>query len=75
MLFNKDSQSEFLKKIDLLVLEGNHSYIDAVLEISDEYEIEPTIAAKYLTKPIIEKLEKEGRECNLLPRKTSELPI
>tara|TARA_R110000737_G_scaffold200586_1_gene220113 strand:- start:166 stop:393 length:228 start_codon:yes stop_codon:yes gene_type:complete len=75
MIFNKDSQSEFLKKIDSLVLGGDHNYIDAVLQISEEYEIEPAIAAKYLTKPIIEKLEKEGREFNILPRKTSELPV
>jgi len=75
MLFDKKIQVEFVKRINSLVLEGEHTYIDAILETSEEYKIEPENAAKYLTKPIIEKLEKEGMDFNLLPRKSSMLPI
>ncbi len=40
----------------------------------EEHEIEPEIAAKHLSKPIIEKIESEGRSFNLLPKK-AKLPI
>ena len=37
---------------------------------------DPVFVAKTLTKPIIEKLEVEGRELNILPQLTSsKLPI
>ena len=75
MLFSKSVQNEFINKINSLVLGGDYCYIEAVIAICEEYEVEPVVAAKYLTKPIIEKLEAEGIEFNLLPRKSSELPV
>jgi hypothetical protein len=75
MLFENDIQSEFLKKIDGLVINGNYLYIEAIIELCEEYDIEPQIAAKFLTQPIIEKIEKEGMEYNLLSKKSSELPV
>jgi hypothetical protein len=38
-------------------------------------EIEPEAAAKFLTKPIIEKLQEEARQINLLPKIKNKLPI
>ena len=74
MLFNKDAQKKFIKQIESIV-EKENSYMDAVLFVCEENNIEPNFAAKYLTRPIIEKIEKEGMEYNLLPKKSSKLPI
>jgi len=74
MLFSKEAQNKFIKEIECLVNQ-EHSYIEAVLAMCEKYELEPQIGAKYLTKPIIEKLEKEGMEYNLLPKKSPELPV
>ena len=74
MLFSKEAQNKFIKEIEHLVNQ-EHSYLDAVLIVCEDHEIEPHIGAKFLTQPIIEKLEKEGMECNLLPKKSSKLPV
>ena len=75
MLIDKDFQNVFLKRINSIILRGGCNYIDAILEASEEHQIEPEVAAKNLTKPIIEKLEKEGIEFNILSKKSSKLPI
>jgi hypothetical protein len=74
MLFSKEVQNKFVRDIEQLA-NRDHSYMEAVLTICDEYEIEPRVGAKFLTQPIIEKIEKEGMEYNLLSRKSSELPV
>jgi hypothetical protein len=40
----------------------------------EQFGIEPQVAAKFLSKPIIQKIKIEGQELNLLP-KTSKLPL
>tara|TARA_R110002096_G_scaffold366406_1_gene559769 strand:+ start:1957 stop:2175 length:219 start_codon:yes stop_codon:yes gene_type:complete len=65
-LFTTDLQ-EYVK------LHGG-SYIDAIIGICEENEIEPAAAAKYLSKPIIEKIQAEGEILNMLPS-TAKLPI
>jgi hypothetical protein len=50
------------------------TYMDAVLHICNEHEIEPETVKKFLTKPIKEKIENEARNLNMLPKKT-ELPF
>jgi len=62
-------------EVENYVFENGGEYIDAVLYICEKYNIEPKIAAKHLSKPIIEKLEVEGRQMHLLPRKSAKLPI
>jgi len=75
MLFSENVQNEFIKRVETLVIHYTNGYIDAVLIVCEEYEIEPTIASKFLSKPIIEKLETEAREYNMFPKNTSKLPI
>ena len=50
------------------------SYIEAVLLVCENIEIEPAVAAKLLSLPLIEKIQAEGINFNLLPKK-SELPV
>jgi len=75
MLFNKEVQNDFLKKVDTLVLTGDYGYIDSVLIACEEYDVEPSAVAKMLPKPIIEKIEQEGKFFNMLPKKSPELPV
>ena len=54
--------------------EKSGSYIESVIALCDKYNIEPQVAAKMLSKPIIEKIEREGISSNILPQVPS-LPV
>jgi len=75
MLFSTEVQNEFIRKIEEFVLSGDYGYIDAIILACEEYDVEPAIAAKYLSKPMVEKIEQEGIKFNMLPRKSSQLPV
>ena len=75
MLFSEKLQNEFIKSIENTVLTGELGYIEAVIVACEEYEIEPQVASKFLTQPIIEKIEQEGREYNMFSKNTSKLPV
>jgi len=64
----------FPREVETHVKQYAVSYIDAVLAVCERYGIEPQVAAKFLSKPIIEKIKAEGQELNLLPKKTR-LPV
>ena len=51
------------------------SYIDAVVKVAEESEIDIEVIGKFLTKPIKEKLEIEGRDLNLIRSKKPKLPF
>jgi hypothetical protein len=69
---NKENISQ---QVESYVLKNGGEYIDAVLYVCDNQNIEPKVAAKYLSKPIVEKIGIEGRDMNLLPKNSAELPI
>ena len=64
---------EFLEELEEMVM-NNGSYIDSILALCEKFNIEPQVAAKIITRPIREKIEKEGRDSNLLPALSS-LPV
>ena len=64
----------FPKEVEKYAKMHNASYIDSVIAICEQFGIEPQVAAKFLSKPIIQKIKIEGQELNLLP-KTSKLPL
>ena len=68
-------KNDVSKEIETHVEKNGGSYIDAVLFISEKYTVEPEQMNKYLTKPIKEKLEIEGRELNIIRKKKSKLPL
>lgn len=63
-----ENSDNFAAQVEEFVRKNGGGYIEAVLGLCEEKNIEPQVAAKFLTKPIIEKLENEGQESNLLPR-------
>jgi len=67
--------SEFCKKVEDLAASGStDGYIDAVLCVCEENRMEPFVGAKLLSKPITEKIKKEGKDINLLPT-SAKLPF
>ena len=56
------------------LIANNSSYIDAVLQICENYSLDSEYVAKHLSKPIIEKIKQEGQQLNLL-KKTAKLPL
>ena len=62
-------------QVESYIQQNGGEYIDAVLYICEIQNIEPKVAAKYLSQPIIEKIGMEGRDMNLLPKISAELPI
>ena len=72
MIFDKDNS--FSTDVEDFVNKNGGSYIDAVLGVCETYDIEPQVASKFLTQPIIEKIQTEGQSLNLLPS-GAKLPI
>ena len=66
MLF-QEIEGSFAEEVEKLA-STTGSYIDSVIQLCENYNIEPQVAAKMLTKPIVEKIEAEGRESNSLPK-------
>jgi len=75
VLLSENEKRTFSNKVENYVKERGGSYIDAVLSLCEEYEIEPPIVAKSLSKPLIEKIQMEGQDLNLLPKPKNTLPI
>ena len=70
-----EEELEFCKEVERLVANGTYdTYIDAILYVCEINEMEPFMAARLLSEPIKEKIQKEGQDINLLPKST-ELPL
>ena len=68
------TQKQFLDRLDRHIARHKNGYIESILAVCEELGIDPEQAAKYLSKPIIEKIRAEGESINLLPS-TPKLPI
>ncbi len=75
MKLEEVTKKDFSKLIENYVREKGGSYLDAIVNQCEEFDIEPALIAKYLNKPIIEKLRIEGEDINLIPKVKSKLPI
>jgi hypothetical protein len=74
-MFIEISKEEFSKKVEDRVSVKNCSYIDAVIYILEENSLDVSLSSKFLTKPIIEKLQEEGQKMNILSKKNKTLPF
>ena len=63
-----EDNNKFASDVEEYVRKNGGGYIEAILHLCDDYNIEPQVAAKFLTQPIIEKIQTEGEDANLLPR-------
>lgn len=62
------TKSEFAKLVEKTVLQQKNSYMDVILDLCEKHEIDPEDVKKFLSAPIIEKIEGEAMQLNLIPR-------
>lgn len=76
MYIDDAAKEKFSNKVLERVKSTNLSFMDCVLELSIEMNLEPAAAGKLLTKPLIEKIEQEAQNLHLLKKsKTRKLPV
>lgn len=69
------SKEEFCRKVEALVLEKNLSYLESVLSIQEQNQMDYSLVAKFLSQPLREKLEKEAQDLNLIKKVKNTLPF
>jgi|688.fasta_scaffold282076_3 hypothetical protein len=62
------------QEIEKIVSQNKDGYIQAILTFCEEKNIDPSYIAKFISKPIIEKIRAEGESINLL-QKSARLPL
>lgn len=76
MYIDESAKEKFSNKIIDRVKLTQLSFMDCVLELSEEMGLDPTAAGKLLTKPLIEKIQMEAQTLNLIKKsKNKRLPI
>jgi hypothetical protein len=71
MLDNIITKASFTQLIEDLVHNKNMGYIEAVLHICDERQIDPSDVGKVISPSIKSKIEAEAMSHNLLPKTNS----
>jgi hypothetical protein len=69
------TKEEFCKKVENIVLDGKLSYLEAVIKLQEDYGLDYSLVAKYLSQPLREKLEREGMDLNLIKKAKNTLPF
>ena len=62
------TKSKFTKMIERNVMDKKHSYIDAVIDLCDNMNMDPGDVKKFISPVIEDKIEAEARRLNYLPR-------
>lgn len=62
------SREKFKSTVEDLVINQGYSYLDAIIDVCDEYGIEYESIVAYIPKPMIAKLEVEAQTRNILPK-------
>jgi len=68
------TKSKFSRKVIDTVREHKSSYMDAVIHLCEEHEIDPADVRKFLSNVVKEKIEAEAQSLNYL-KKGAELPV
>ncbi len=76
MYIDDSAKEQFSNKVILRVKLTNMTFMDCVLEITEEMGLDPSASGKLLTKPIIEKIQQEAQNLHLMKKsKSKKLPI
>ena len=67
-------KKDFCIKVMEYANKESMTYMDSVIHVSEEWGFGPEMGAKFLSKPLIEKIRTEGEDLNMLPRK-NKLPF
>ena len=68
------NKNKFSKMVEQIVHEKRLSYIEAVINICTENNLEVEDVSKYITSIVKDKIEAEARSLNFLPKQNT-LPI
>ena len=68
------NKSKFSKMAEDIAHKKNLSYIDAVVHLCDDTNIDPEDVSKFISNILKDKIEAEARKLNFLP-KLNTLPI
>lgn len=69
----KFTEHSFSTLVENLVISKNMTYIEAVLYLCEQENIEPDAVVSLLSIPIKEKLKIEGQEINIIKKSTPPL--
>jgi hypothetical protein len=76
MYIDDNAKEKFSNKIIERAKSTKMSFMDCVLELSDEMGLDPSAAGKLLTKPIIEKIQVEAQNLHFMKKtKSRKLPV
>jgi hypothetical protein len=76
MYIDDNAKEKFSSKVVERAKSTKLSFMDCVLELSEEMGLDPSAAGKLLSKPLIEKIQYEAQELNLIKKsKSRKLPI
>jgi hypothetical protein len=76
MYIDEAAKEKFSNKVIARVQSTKMTFMDCILEITEEMGLDPSAAGKLLTKPIIEKIQQEAQELHLLKKsKSKKLPL
>ena len=73
-MITDETKNKFCVEVLELATKESMTYMDSVIHVSDQYGFGPEMGAKFLSKPLVEKIRIEGEDLNMLPRK-SKLPF
>lgn len=65
------NRAKFTKLIEECVSEKRLNYIDAIIEVCEDTQIDPQDVKKFISPVIKEKVEAEAMKLNFLPRQNS----
>ena len=73
-MITDEIKNKFCGEVLELATKESMTYMDSIIYVSEQHGFGPEMGAKFLSKPLIEKLRIEGEDLNMLPRK-SKLPF
>jgi hypothetical protein len=65
------TKSKFTKLVEATVLEKQLTYMDAILWLCEQNNIEPLDVKKFVSNIIKDKVEAEARKLNFLPKQNA----
>jgi hypothetical protein len=76
MYIDENAKDKFSNKVIERAKSTKLSFMECVLELSEEMGLDPSAAGKLLTKPLIEKIQYEAQERHLIKKsKSRRLPV
>ena len=65
----------FSKRVEAIVKSDRISYMDAIIDLCEMYEMEPALAASLISKSIEQHVKDEAIELNMFKSESESLPL